>query len=62
MALLLSDDITRILLEVVQGKAPATPDTPDQAVFREKLEEEVAQLKADGKVIEVPFEMPDPSA
>jgi hypothetical protein len=49
------EDIERILVEVTLGKPPAQPDTPEQAAFRQKMVVEVAEIKARGWIVDIPF-------
>lgn len=52
------DPMTRILVEVTLGKAPAKPDTAMQAAFRRELQREVEQIRRNGGGVEVPSELP----
>lgn len=54
-----SEELERILLEILNGKAPAIPDTPSLAAARLSLQEQVNQAQADGYVIDVPSELPE---
>tara|TARA_R110002126_G_scaffold9234_11_gene42119 strand:- start:839 stop:1012 length:174 start_codon:yes stop_codon:yes gene_type:complete len=53
-----SDSIIRITQELTLGQSPATPDTPDEAAFRAKVADQIAEIKAKGLIVDIPFEIP----
>ncbi len=55
-----SDDAIRILVEVTNDQPPAVKDTEAMKAYRERITAEVAQQKADGVGVDVPFEAPLP--
>ncbi len=50
------DEMNRIVVEVGTGKKPAKPDTPEMAKFRESMQREFEQARANGKEIQIPSE------
>lgn len=54
----LSDEIERVLIEVMTGKSPTPPDTPELATLRLKLKKECDAIRAQGKGVEIPSEVP----
>jgi hypothetical protein len=52
------EDPQRILLEVTLKQPPARPDTPEEAAFRQKMVEQVAEIIARGGVVNIPSEWP----
>lgn len=54
-----TDDINRLLVEIVTGKPPAVPDDAELAAMRAQLQKECDEIKARGGEIEIPFEVPD---
>lgn len=54
-----TDDITRILVEIVTGKMPNPPDTPEAAAMRVQLQKECDEIVAKGGVVDIPTEIPD---
>jgi len=61
MAITSTDNI-RILVEVTTGKKPAREDTAEEAEYRKKVTVEVREIEAAGRIVEIPFEMPDMDA
>lgn len=53
-----SDDVERILVEITTGKEPATPDTPELADLRARLQRECDEITARGDVVDIPHEIP----
>jgi hypothetical protein len=47
----------RILVEVNQNKPPARDDSPEEAAFRAKLEQQCAEIKAQGYIVDIPSEI-----
>jgi hypothetical protein len=47
----------RILVEVTLNKPPATDDSPEEAEFRAKMEQQCAEIKAQGYVVDIPNEI-----
>ena len=54
-----SDDAIRILLEVVNGSRPEIADSVEMANYRAELADDVARILSEGRVVDVPFEIPD---
>lgn len=54
-----SDDVTRILVEVVTGKQPAVPDDDEMVAMRVQLKIECDEIVAKGGTVDVPHEIPD---
>jgi len=54
MALTMSD-ISTITKEILLGLPPSI-DTPEAATMRVKLEADIAQMRADGLVVELPYD------
>jgi hypothetical protein len=52
-----TDKAEKILVEIMQGKQPKTPDTPEEAEFRQRLIKQVADIQAQGLVVDVPHEL-----
>jgi hypothetical protein len=50
------EDIERITLEQTLGKEPARPDTPEEAEFRAAVSKDIAEIKAKGWVVDIPFD------
>jgi len=48
--------MNRILVEVLTGKEPATPDDDEQAKFRAEMRVEADKAKAGGYTIQIPGE------
>jgi len=53
-----SERLTRILIEVDFGKIRSQADTGEEAAYRERLVEQVAEIKAKGGTVDIPFELP----
>jgi hypothetical protein len=53
-----TDDINRILVEIVTGQPP-TLTTPEAIVMRAKLQKECDAIVAKGGVVDIPPEIPD---
>ena len=52
-------DCQKILIEVINGKNTSDKDTFEEGDFRKKLVAEVAEIKKNGGVIDIPQENPD---
>jgi hypothetical protein len=52
-----SDHLDRILEEVMLGKEPEVPDTPEEAKLRRQLEKEVDEILAAGGEVYLPAEI-----
>lgn len=53
-----SDDVERILVEIVTKREPREPDTPELAALREKLQAECDEIVARGGTVMIPHEIP----
>lgn len=53
-----SDRAIEILMEVVQGVTLRESDTEEEALYRSDLVDEVEAIKAEGGIVDIPFEMP----
>jgi len=53
-----SDTTTRILVEVVNGEKPKTPDNEEMRKFREDVTRDVVKMRADGKEVDIQQEVP----
>ena len=53
-----SDDIERMLVEIMTGKKP-TLNTPEANAVREKLVKECAEIVANGGTVDIPREIPE---
>jgi hypothetical protein len=53
-----TEQMTKILLEVSNGKKPPTHESEDAAVVRAKLQAEVEAIRAKGGIVDVPRELP----
>lgn len=51
-----TDDANTMLIEIVTGKKP-TLTTPEADALREKLTQEVAEIRAKGGIVEIPREV-----
>ena len=56
-----SDDVERLLVEIVTEKKPAVPDTPELAALRAQLKKECDAIVAKGGTVDIPHEVPDVS-
>jgi hypothetical protein len=54
--LIASKHLQRILIEESLGQPPLRPDTPDEAAYRLKIREQIAEIRRQGGVIDVPSE------
>jgi len=50
------EDVYRIAKEVAIGRKPQTPDGPQQAAYRARVQKEAEQMKAKGQVLDVPHD------
>jgi hypothetical protein len=55
--MLRSDEVQTILTEVMSGKQPSIT-TPEALEFRKNLEDECAEMEAEGLVVDMPHEIP----
>lgn len=55
----MTETLTRILLEVCNGKLSARKDTPEEAEYRRRTEIEVAEIRAKGEIVDIPADWPD---
>ncbi len=55
-AALTTTELTRLTLEIVNGKEPTVPDTPRLAEMRRELLIEISEIRAAGGIVEVPSE------
>lgn len=51
-----TDELNRILVEVLTGKEPAAPDTPEMAEARASFQYDVEKARAAGHQIQIPNE------
>jgi len=49
----------RIATEVTLKMESATPDTPDEKEFRKRVAKDIAQIKADGRIVDVTSDWPE---
>ena len=54
-----SDQIIRITTEATLGKTPDETDTAEESEFRAKVSDQVAEIKAAGLIVEIPFDIVD---
>lgn len=54
-----TDDINRMLVEIVTGKRPSRPDTVEEARMRAQLRTECDEIAAKGFAVDIPFELPE---
>ena len=53
-----SDDVERLLVEIVTGKEPAFPDTSELAALRAELKRDCEKIAARGGTVDIPHEIP----
>lgn len=53
-----SDDVERILLEIMLKREPAIPDTQELADLRSQLRTECDEIAAKGGTVQIPVELP----
>lgn len=55
---LTTETLDRILFEVMDGATSARPDTPREAEMRRTLEDQVAEIRRQGGIVDIPSEIP----
>jgi hypothetical protein len=53
------ETMERIATEVTLKMESATPDTPDEKEFRKRVAKDIAQIKADGRIVDVTSDWPE---
>lgn len=53
-----SEDVIRITKEVTLGIVPDEIDTEEQSKFRIEIAEDIRLMKAEGLIVEIPYEVP----
>jgi hypothetical protein len=53
------ETMERIATEVTLKMEPATTDTPDEKEFRKRVTKDIAQIKADGRIVDVTSDWPE---
>ncbi len=53
-----SEDVERMIVEIVTAKPPAKPDTPEMLRMRQQLVKEIQAIQADGLDVDTPHEIP----